>query len=47
MNSQSLLAAFQEFVTSLTRTEPMDGQVIFKSFDEYLADDDSRGELSL
>lgn len=47
VNGQSLLAAFQEFVTSLTRTEPMDGQVVFQTFDEYLADDDSRGELSL
>lgn len=47
VNGQSLLAAFQEFVTSLTRTEPMDGQVVFQTFEEYLADDDSRCELSL
>lgn len=47
VNGQSLLAAFQEFVASLTRTEPMDGKVVFRTFDEYLADDDSRGELSL
>ncbi|EJT49408.1 hypothetical protein A1Q1_01503 [Trichosporon asahii var. asahii CBS 2479] len=47
VNGQSLLAAFQEFVTSLTRTKPLDGQVVFQTFDEYLADDDSRGELSL
>lgn len=45
--SQSLLAAFQDFVTTISRVERTEGQIIFKSFEEYVADEDSRGELSL
>lgn len=47
VDGQSLFAMFQELVVSLTHAKPVDGKIVFQTFDEYLADKDSRGELSL